>query len=283
MVRIFVSHVADADVAERERLAFDLRAAGVGVWMAPGSLRPGESFSAAIDRGLMDSDYFVVLLSPASLASRWVQTEVNAAMDRALRGEIEILPLVVSPVAVPPLLSTFQQIDLTHYERGLSLLGDALGVPLHAGVDLAEAGRESHGRKTRTLRRPPDAFVAIVRADLERGAQQHGYLMHRAPLEPSSIVDSIVEVALLRIGVAIWPAESATTGQILAEIERELRTNQHRVAVMLAIRSGDSTTLTPHRLLDATSPNAMLLAWNESDGSDAIGSSINLVVEQFTG
>jgi hypothetical protein len=46
-----------------------------------------------------------------------------------------------------------------------------------------------------------------VRADLERGAQQHGYLMHRVPLEPSRIVDSIVEVALPRIGVALPTAD----------------------------------------------------------------------------
>jgi hypothetical protein len=69
----------------------------------------------------------------------------------------------------------------------------------------------------------------------------------------------------------------------LAEIERELRTNPHRVAVILAICPGDSTTLTPHPLLDATSPNAMLLVWNELDGSDAIGTSIDLVTRHVAG
>ena len=46
-----------------------LRAAGVEVWMAPGSIGPGELFSEAIDKGLEQSDYFLVLLSPASLLS----------------------------------------------------------------------------------------------------------------------------------------------------------------------------------------------------------------------
>ena len=283
MVQVFVSHTADDVTSQKERLASDLRAAGVDVWMAPGSIRPGESFSAAIDRGLEGSDYFAVLLSPASLASHWVQTEVNAALDRAQRGRIKILPLMVSPVVLPPLLSTYQQIDLTNYERGLAALGDALGISLHAGPEPAVAERTSPESQALRGVRPPDAFVATVRGNLERGARQFRYAVHRAPPAPGSIVDSIVEVALLRIGVAIFPAESVTTGQVLAEIERELRTNSHRVAAMLAVRSGDSTTLTPYQLLDAPSPNAMLLVWNESDGSDAVGASIDLVTQHVTG
>jgi hypothetical protein len=283
MTRVFVSHAADADLDQRERLVSDLRAAGVDVWMSPASIRPGESFAAAIDRGLESSEYFLVLLSPASLASRWVQTEVNAAIDRAVRDEIQMLPVVVSPVAVPPLLSTFQQIDLTDYAQGLSALGQALGVPLGPGTDLTEADRRPPRPEVRRRRPPPDAFVATVRADLERGAQRFGYLVHRAAPEPRSLVDSIVEVALLRIGVAIWAAKTATPGHVLAGVERELRSNPHRVAGILAICAGDSTSLTPYQLLDAQTPNAMLLVWNDLDGSDAIGASIDLVIRHLTG
>jgi hypothetical protein len=283
MLRVFISHTADADTDQREKLASDLRAAEVDVWMAPGSIHPGEPFSGAIDRGLASSDYFVVLLSPASLASRWVQHEVNAALDRALRNEIEILPVLVSPVAVPPLLSTFQQIDLTRYEEGLAALGHAIGVPLRAGTEIVEGTTKSPTPSTGDRRRAPDAFVATVRADLERGAQHLGYLVLPAPHQPGSIVDLVVEVALLRVGVAVWPPASATIGQILAEVERELGTNPHRVAAMLAVCAGDSTTLTPHQLLDATSPNAMLLMWNEADGSDAVPASISLVTQHLTG
>ena len=58
--------------------------------MAPGSIGPGEPFSEAIDKGLEQSDYFLVLLSPASLASRWVQMEVYAAIDRAQANKIKV-------------------------------------------------------------------------------------------------------------------------------------------------------------------------------------------------
>ena len=59
---------------------------GPDVWMAPGSIRPGESFAAAIDRGLEGCEYVAVLLSPAAMASAWVQAEVYAALDRAHPG-----------------------------------------------------------------------------------------------------------------------------------------------------------------------------------------------------
>jgi hypothetical protein len=282
MVRVFLSHAADADGAVRERLAADLRAAGVDLWMAPGSIAPGESFPAAIDRGLASSDYFIALLSPASLASRWVQAEVNAAIARALDEKLTVVPVIVSRVAVPPLLSTFQQIDLTNYEEGLARLAAAIGVSIRsvAGIAGTEAPVPSRHRAPAP---PPDTFVANVRADLERGAGRFHYIVQRAPLSPGSVVDSIVEVALLRIGVAVWPEGSATTGRMLAEIERELRTNEHRVAAVLGIASGESTTVTPFQLLDGTTPNAMVLTWNESDGSDAIGASIDLVVRHVTG
>jgi hypothetical protein len=282
MTRVFLSHAADADAGEAARLAADLRAAGVDVWMAPGSIEPGESFSAAIDRGLEGSDYFLVLLSPTSLASRWVQTEVNAAIDRAHQNKITVLPLLASPVAVPPLLSTFQQIDLRSYEQGLSKLGETLGVPLRPGTGHPET--EPHAPEAGTRRRPPpDAFVAMVRAALDGGASRFGYAVHRATSPAESILDSVVEVALLRIGVAVWPAGSVTTGHMLAEVERELRANPQRVVAVLAVSSGESTALTPHQLLDAPSPNAMVLVWKESDGADAVGTAIGLIVQILTG
>jgi hypothetical protein len=282
VVRVFLSHAADAQADDATRLASDLRAADVAVWMAPDSVRPGEPFSTAIDQGLAGSDYFLVLLSPAALVSRWVQTEVNAALIRALRGEIEVLPLVVTAVAVPPLLSTFQQIDFTDYQRGLSDLGNRLGVSLTAGT-IAAPSRSALPGRPHGRRPPADAFIATVRADLDRGAGTFGYAVHRADAAPGSIVDSIVEVALLRIGVAVWPAAPASSGQILAAVSRELRSNPHRVAGILAVHSGESTTLTPHQLIDAPSPNAIVMVWNESDGADAVGAGIDLVARILTG
>jgi hypothetical protein len=280
MTRVFVSYAAGADVRQAARLASDLRAGGVEVWMAPDSIAPGETFAAAIDRGLAASDHFLVLLSPAALASRWVTTEVYAAIDRAQQGRVRVVPLLIAPVTVPPLLSTFQQVDLTNYARGLTALGGLLGAALRAGDEPEEAPPPPPAVR---MVPPPDTYVATVLGDLDRGAASFGYVVQRAAPAAGSVVRAVVEVGLLRIGVAVWAERSATTGRILADAERELRTNQHRVMGLLAIAPGDTTTLTPHQLLDAPAPNAVLLAWNPSDGADAVGSSVGLVVQLLTG
>jgi hypothetical protein len=282
MIRqVFLSHATDADAATATRIATDLRAAGVQVWMAPGSIAPGGSFSAEIDRGLENSDWFVVLLSPASLASRWVQTEVYAALDLAQKGRMSIIPARLSPVGVPPLLATFQQIDLTDYDRGLLALGEALGVSLQPRS--APPPERAPSPVQRSLRTPPDEFVATALASLEMGARPFGYLVHRPPPSAASILDAVVEVALLRIGIAVSRSADVSTGRVLANIERELRTNPHQVAAILWIAEGRSTGLKPQRLLDEPTPNAMLLTWNPADGSDALGAAVPLLVELMTG
>jgi len=280
MTRVFLSHAADADGRQAAQIAADLRAAGVDVWMAPGSIRPGETFSEAIDKGLEQSDYFLVLLSSASLASRWVQMEVNAAIDRAQANKIKVLPLLLSPVAAPPLLSTFQHIDLTDYKRGIQVLGDALGVPLRSVS--AATGSRTPSTSDRAPRTAPDAFAATALAALDSGSPYFGYVVHQTSRTRQSIVDAIVEVALLRIGVTVWPS-GTPKGRVLASLEQELRTNLHRVAAALAICRGDSTTLDQHKLLDVTSPNAVLLTWNPSDGADAVGAVIPLLVDLVSG
>ncbi|MEV4799091.1 toll/interleukin-1 receptor domain-containing protein [Nonomuraea sp. NPDC049421] len=275
MTRVFVSYAAGPDLERARRLATDLRAAGVTVWMAPDSIAPGTPFAAAIDAGLEGSDCFLALLSPASLTKEWVKLEVAAAVDRAAQGKIRVLPVVLSPVAVPPLLSVFQQIDLTDYERGLAALGAAIGVPLHGLPLSGDQPAEAPG-----LRRPVvDEFAATVTGDLERGARRFGYLVQRT----GGGLACVVEVALLRIGVAVWPDPSTTEGHILGQAERELRGNEQRVAVVLAVHRGPHTRMTPYRLLDAEAPNTFLMTWNDADGADALGACVDVIVRHLGG
>ncbi len=105
--------------------------------------------------------------------------------------------------------------------------------------------------------------------------------MHQTAPTRESIINAIVEVALLRIGVAVWPS-GTSKGRVLASVEQELRTNPHRVAAVLAIH-GDSTALDQHELLATASPNVVLLTWNPSDGADAVDMTIPLLVELVSG
>lgn len=78
MAQVFLSHSTE-DAAVARQVADALRAAGLGVWIAPDSIRPGEAYNEAIVAGLKASDTLAVLVSKASNASKHVAREVGLA------------------------------------------------------------------------------------------------------------------------------------------------------------------------------------------------------------
>jgi formylglycine-generating enzyme required for sulfatase activity len=118
--QVFLSH-ATADAAFARRLADDLRAEGWRVWIAPDSIRAGEKWAEAIERGLEESGVFVVALTPDAVASHWVKTETNAAIELQHEGQIVFIPLDVLPSNPPRLWRQYQYITFQNsYEAGLN-------------------------------------------------------------------------------------------------------------------------------------------------------------------
>jgi formylglycine-generating enzyme required for sulfatase activity len=125
--QIFVSH-AHEDANFAHQLAGDLQRNGWRVWIVPDSIRPGEKWAEAINRGLEESGVFVVALTPAAVASNWVKTETNIAIELAHRDEARFIPLRVADCRPPVLWSAFQRIDFVGQSaEGLSQLLRALG------------------------------------------------------------------------------------------------------------------------------------------------------------
>ncbi len=124
--QIFISHAhQDAEVAQR--LAHDLADHGYDIWIAPDSIRPGEKWVEAINRGLEESSIFVLLLSPDAVASRWVKMETNAAIEFEHGGEIQFYPLMLKACRLPALWRTFHYISLQNgYEQGYAQLANLL-------------------------------------------------------------------------------------------------------------------------------------------------------------
>jgi hypothetical protein len=84
--QVFISHATKADGAFARRLAGDLRRLGVAVWIAPDSIRPGEGWVRAIERGMGESSHVVIALTPDALASQWVDKETEVAIADAHPG-----------------------------------------------------------------------------------------------------------------------------------------------------------------------------------------------------
>lgn len=122
MNQVFVSH-AHEDEAFARRIAADLQAEGWSVWMAPDSIMPGETWVEAINRGLEESGYYLLVQTPAAATSPWVVTETNVAISLEHQRLMRFIPLDVAPSQPPPLWTAYQNVPFRdNYLRGFEHL-----------------------------------------------------------------------------------------------------------------------------------------------------------------
>ncbi|MGQ9625809.1 MAG: toll/interleukin-1 receptor domain-containing protein [Anaerolineae bacterium] len=126
--KVFISY-CEEDSQFAYRLAEDLRRLGFQVWIAPESVRPGEDWVDAIERGLKESSHMLVVLTPAAVKSSWVKKETNIAIAMERQGFMEVIPLDVEPCEAPFLWRSYQTASFRRdYDSGLSQLANILGL-----------------------------------------------------------------------------------------------------------------------------------------------------------
>lgn len=108
----FLSY-SSVDVEIATRIASGLRVLDPPLWFDKWSIEPSESIVERINDGLARSDTLVVLLTPSSVESRWVQRELDAALMNQLKGvDVAIVPALVEDCAIPPVLLSIEYIDM---------------------------------------------------------------------------------------------------------------------------------------------------------------------------
>lgn len=86
----FISY-SSKDEELAQRLHADLQAKGVRCWFAPEDLKIGDRVRTEIDRAIRLHDKLLLLLSENSMASDWVEQEVESAFDRERRDKGTVL------------------------------------------------------------------------------------------------------------------------------------------------------------------------------------------------
>jgi hypothetical protein len=121
--QVFLSYAQD-DKAVARRLAEGLRAAGLRVWFDEWELGVGDSIVARIEQAVATSDLLLVLLSPRSVESRWVQMELGSFLVRELKDRaITLIPALIEDCEIPRVLADRQYIDLRKdFDKGLERL-----------------------------------------------------------------------------------------------------------------------------------------------------------------
>jgi hypothetical protein len=113
MAQVFVSY-SRRDLPFVEQLAADLNRAGLNVWFDLTGLEGGERWSEKIQDAIRNSQYVIVVLSPDSVKSEWVEREFLFASN----ANKKIIPLLYRQCELPLNYLNLNYIDVqgTNYQ-----------------------------------------------------------------------------------------------------------------------------------------------------------------------
>lgn len=104
---IFISY-SHSDRVLVERLAGDLRTQGHTTWIDFQGIRGGDIWQQAIVDGIYNSSFVLIVLSPDSVRSAWVQIELAAAR----KYDKHFIPLLVRPLSSDADKSAYAALDI---------------------------------------------------------------------------------------------------------------------------------------------------------------------------
>ena len=172
--QVFISY-SRRDLAFVEGLAADLKAAGLDVWYDLSGLEGGARWRIEIEKAIQESQYVVIVLSPDSVASVWVEEEYLFAS----KFRKKILPLFYKQCDLPLGYYTRHFIDIQgeNYKRNFDEVLRSLGVDLRnrrAEQEAAEkAAREiAEKEASEKAARERAKKEAIEKANRERAQRE---------------------------------------------------------------------------------------------------------------
>ena len=126
---VFICH-SSGDKRFARRVADDLVARGFKVWFDELEMLPGDSLYERIQHGIRTSAWFVVVLSPDSVGSKWCRRELHNALEEGFdRGRVYVVPALYRQCEVPGFLKEKLWADFRgkKYKTGLHQLVKRLG------------------------------------------------------------------------------------------------------------------------------------------------------------
>lgn len=113
MLKVFLSH-SSKDKAFTRKLASRLGEYDIKFWLNEAEINIGDSLMLRISSAIEETDYIAVILSHESVNSRWVQVELQMAMNRELSdNQIRVLPILIEKCEIPMFLRDKLYADFT--------------------------------------------------------------------------------------------------------------------------------------------------------------------------
>lgn len=124
---VLISHASEDKEDFVRPLANALKSRGLNVWYDEFTLKVGDSLRRSIDRGLANSRYGIVVISPNFLRKEWPQKELDGLLSFEVNERRSILPI-------------WHNIDLNGVKKFSPILADRVAVSSSIGISkVAEA------------------------------------------------------------------------------------------------------------------------------------------------
>jgi len=120
---VFISHASEDKDAFVRPLAERLRSEHIEVWYDEFSLRVGDSLRGSIDRGLAQSRFGIVVMSPHFFQKQWSQWELDGLVARQLADDTNV---------ILPIWLDVQRDEVLNYSPPLA---DKLAIDAGSGID----------------------------------------------------------------------------------------------------------------------------------------------------
>jgi hypothetical protein len=120
---VFISHAVEDKISIATELCARLKQCGLEVWYSGSEFNIGDSIEKAIFKGLAESRFCVVIISPNYLSKQWTIQEFHALLYKERDGEYAMLPIL-------------HNITLKEISERYPFMADRWCIPSDKGIDL---------------------------------------------------------------------------------------------------------------------------------------------------
>lgn len=246
--KVFISY-SHADTQFADWLAEELAGSDIDVWIDKQNIKVGDSIIGKIAEGIRAADFLIVVLSQASVQSRWVREELDAATMRTIEDRHAfVLPVLIEECEIPSLLQHRKYADFTDdSQRAFRELLDVIAgddAPAVEPVTREEPGLLVDLKRVRAdlasaLGIPPDQLRIVPKrpglllVDMPPEAADQLVAWHA---DGSLLIPSLELRAVKITGQVVVPPSSASSG-LSGSHERILAPVNHTFGVSLIGRA----------------------------------------------